>query len=161
MLSKMVSKGLKCRSEKGQAVVEFTFVALFFFMLIFAIVEFSHLFYTRLTLQHALSEAGRFMITGQGIDISGKDPNARLTIIKNKFCEKLIGTGLSCADLDSHLSVDCPGGCTQPAGGAGQTVTVSVRFEKHWFTALFNNISGGPVSLTVSTTWKNEPYLSS
>jgi Flp pilus assembly protein TadG len=161
MISQVLSIGQKWRSEKGQTVVEFTFVALFFFMLIFAIVEFSHLFYTRLTLQHALSEAGRFMITGQGIDISGKDPNARLTVIKNKLCEKLIGTGLSCADLDSHLSVDCPGGCTQTAGGAGQTVTVTVTFEKHWFTALFHNISGGPVSLTVSTTWKNEPYLSS
>ena len=56
--------------------VEFTFIALLFFTLIFAIVEFSHLFYTRLNLQHALREAGRLMITGQGYNPSS--PNARV-----------------------------------------------------------------------------------
>ena len=88
---------IKC--QRGQAVVETTFSFLIFMMVFFGIVEFSHLFYTRLNVQHALSEAGRYMVTGQGLDLSGTDPNARLTVIKNKFCENLIATGLSCANL--------------------------------------------------------------
>jgi Flp pilus assembly protein TadG len=139
--------------------IEFTLIALLFFTLIFAIVEFSHLFYARLNMQHALREAGRLMVTGQGIDPTGTNPNARLQAIQQKFCDQLIGTGFSCANINSDMSVSCLGGCTQPAGGPNQTVTVTVRFSKPWFTPIFNNLIGGPVSLSASTTWKNEPYM--
>jgi Flp pilus assembly protein TadG len=143
--------------EKGQVIVEFTLVALFFFTLLFGIVEFSHLFYTRANLQHALREAGRLMVTGQGF--SASNPNARLQLMQQKFCDQLIGTGLSCANINAHFAVTCVGGCAQPGGGPSQTVTVTVNFSKGWFTPLLNNIVGGPVGLTVSTTWKNEPFM--
>ena len=148
-----------CISQAGQAVVEFTLGFLLFLMVFYAIVEFAHLFYTRVNLNHALSEAGRYMITGQGIDASGSDPEARLTMIKQKFCRNLIATGLSCTDIDTHFEVTCIGGCTQPAGGPGQTVTLTATFQKSWFTGLFDSLMGGPVTLTTSTTWKNEPFL--
>lgn len=143
------------RSHRGQAVVEFSLVALLFFMVFFAIVEFSHLFYTELTLQHALREAGRYSVTGQGIDPSGTDPNARLTAIQNKFCQNLIGTGLSCATIASNFNVTCAGagGCTQAAGGPGQTVTLTATFQKPWFTGFL----GTPITFTLKTTWRNEP----
>jgi Flp pilus assembly protein TadG len=155
----MSLQSIKC--ERGQAVVETTFSFLLFMMVFFGIVEFSHLFYTKVNMQHALSEAGRYMVTGQGIDLSGTDPNARLTIIKNKFCQNLIATGLSCADLDSHMTVTCAGGggCAQPAGGPGQTVTLTAFYEKPWFTGLLNHILPVPVMLTASTTWVNELYM--
>ena len=147
-------------SEKGQTVVEFSLVVLLLFSLIFAIVEFSHLFYTELTLQHALREAGRYSVTGQGIDPSGADPNARLTAIRNKFCQNLIGTGLSCATIASNFILSCPGGCTGSAGGAaggpGDTVVLTATFQKPWFTGLF----GSPITFTLKTTWKNEPSFS-
>jgi Flp pilus assembly protein TadG len=136
-----------------------TFSFLIFMMVFFAIVEFSHLFYTRVNLQHALSEAGRYMITGQGIDLSGTDPNARLATIQNKFCQNLIATGLSCADLVSDMTVTCPGGCAQPAGGPGQTVTLTATYTKPWFTGLFNHLLPAPPLLTSSTTWVNEVYM--
>jgi Flp pilus assembly protein TadG len=149
---------MKC--QRGQAVVEITFSFLLFMMVIFGIVEFSHLFYTRLNVQHALSEAGRYMVTGQGIDLSGTNPNARLTIIKNKFCQNLIATGLSCANLQSTMTVVCAGGaCSQPAGGPGQTVTLTAIYTKPWFTGLFNQILPVPVTFTASTTWVNESYM--
>jgi Flp pilus assembly protein TadG len=137
-----------------------TFSFIIFMMVFFGIVEFSHLFYTRLNVQHALSEAGRYMVTGQGIDLSGTDPNARLATIKDKFCDNLIATGLSCANLQSAMTVACAGGaCAQPAGGPGQTVTLTATYEKPWFTGLFNHILPVPVTFTASTTWVNELYM--
>ncbi len=143
------------RSKRGQAVVEFSFAVVLLFMLTFGIVEFSHLFYTELTLQHALREAGRYAVTGQGYTTN---PNDRLTAIQNKFCQKLIGTGLSCTNISSHLAVTCTGGCTQPAGGPGQTVVLTATFTKPWFSSLIRTIVGSTVTFTLSTTWKNEPY---
>jgi Flp pilus assembly protein TadG len=149
------------RDQRGQAIVETTLSFLIFMMVFFAVVEFSHLFYTRVNLQHALSEAGRHMITGQGIDLSGADPNARLATIQNKFCQNLIATGLSCTDLVSAMTVTCAGGsgCSQPGGGPGQTVTLTATYTKPWFTGLFNHLLGTPPTLTSSTTWVNEVYM--
>ena len=70
-----------------------------------------HMFYTKTTLQHAIAEAGRYMITGQGIDHTGTNPNARLQKVQDKFCNNLIATGLSCADVSSHPTLTCVGGC--------------------------------------------------
>jgi Flp pilus assembly protein TadG len=147
------------RSQKGQAVVEMTFTFILFMAAVFAIIEFSHLLYTKINLQHALSEAGRYMVTGQGLDLSGSNPNARLQVVQNKFCDNLIATGLSCANVTSGMSVTCVGGCTQPAGGPGQTVTLTVTVAKPWMTILFDNLVPGPVTLTSNTTWINEKYM--
>jgi Flp pilus assembly protein TadG len=145
--------------QKGQAVVEMTFTFILFIAAVFAIVEFSHLLYTKINIQHALSEAGRYMVTGQGLDLSGSNANARLQEVQNKFCASLIATGLSCANLTSTMSVNCVGGCTQPAGGPGQTVTLTVTVARPWMTILFDNLVPGPVTLTSNTTWKNEKYM--
>ncbi|TMA07625.1 MAG: hypothetical protein E6J89_16340 [Deltaproteobacteria bacterium] len=146
-------------SEKGQTVVEFSLVVLLLFSLIFAIVEFSHLFYTELTLQYALREAGRYMVTGQG-DVSG-DPTIRANLIHDKFCQGLIGTGLSCPPIGTGTAANfrfiCGGSDCSPAGGnPGDTVKVTVKLTKPWFTGLF----GAPIPFTLSTTWKNEPSFS-
>lgn len=145
--------------RKGQAVVELAFSFLLFYTVVMAIVEFSHLFYTRINLQHALSEAGRYMVTGQGLDPSGVDPNKRLVEVEKKFCQNLVATGISCADVSSHFTITCVGGCLQPVGGPGQTVTLSVSYTKPWFTGMFNHMLPGPITLTANTTWKNENYL--
>jgi Flp pilus assembly protein TadG len=135
------------KSDRGQAIVEFTLVALLFFALLFAIVEFSHLFYVRLTLQHALKEAGRFMVTGQG-----GDADARKKAIEGIFLNRLIGTG---SGLQGPITFTCAGGCSQPVGGPGQTVTATATFIKPWFTGFFGTT---PITFSVSTTWKNEPF---
>ena len=53
------------RKQSGQAVVEMTLGFLLFFTIFMSIVEFSHLLYAKVTLQHALRTAGRYMVTGQ------------------------------------------------------------------------------------------------
>jgi Flp pilus assembly protein TadG len=159
LLFRDYSPSEKMRSQKGQTVVEFSLVVLLFFMLFFAIVEFSHLFYTQLTLQHALREAGRYMVTGRADvpDLSTSDPNDKLPrpqSIEAILKQQLIGTG---AGLQS-IAMTCGGAACSPAGGGpGDTVKVTVTFTKPWFTGLFG---GNPITFTLSTTWKNEPSFS-
>jgi Flp pilus assembly protein TadG len=151
------------RSNRGQALVEFTLAALLFFTLFFAIIEFSHLFYVRSTLIHALREAGRYMVTGRGI--AAEDPNARLNAIRAVFEKNLIGTG---AGLLEPITLTCVGPCSQLGGGPGQTVTATARFNKPLFIAFFRNffpaVGGCPegnACFTLRTTWRNEPSFSS
>jgi Flp pilus assembly protein TadG len=145
--------------KTGQSAVEMTFGFLFFYTVLMAIVEFSYMLYTKITIQHALSEAGRYMVTGQGQDLTHTDPNARLTAVENKFCNNLVATGISCANVASHITVSCVGGCSAPAGGASQTVTLTANYQRTWFTGMFNYLLPSPVTLTANTTWKNEPYM--
>jgi len=142
----------------GQSAVKFTLGFLLLYTVIMAVVEFSHMFYTKTTLQHAIAEAGRYMITGQGIDHTGTDPNARLQKVQDKFCNNLIATGLSCVNVSSHLTLTCVGGCAQPAGGPGQTVTLTATYSRAWFTGMFNHLLPS-ITLVANTTWKNEVYM--
>jgi len=152
----MTSQRLK--KNKGQSSVEFTLGFLLLYTVIMAIVEFSHMFYTKTTLQHAIAEAGRYMITGQGIDHTGTNPNARLQKVQDKFCNNLIATGLSCVNVSSHLTLTCVGGCAQPAGGPGQTVTLTATYSRGWYTGMFNHLLP-TITLVANTTWKNEVYM--
>ena len=52
------------KSERGQGIIELGLVFVLFSTMLFAIVEYSHLFYTKLNLRHSLQEAGRSMVTG-------------------------------------------------------------------------------------------------
>jgi hypothetical protein len=148
-------------SQRGQTVVEFTLIALLFFVLFFAIVEFAHLFYVRLALRHALAEAGRFMVTGQTLADSSGESMPRAEAIQSIFEKWLVGTG---AGLQEFV-MTC-GGAPCSGGGPGETVTLTVTFYKPLFVTYFANFLGGSngcpegrVCFSMSTTWKNEPYV--
>ncbi|HXF75998.1 MAG TPA: TadE family protein, partial [Methylomirabilota bacterium] len=118
--------------RNGQAVVEMTFGFLLFLALFMAIVELSHLLYAKVTLQHALRTAGRYMVTGkteqnqQGINIP------RDQMIHDIFCANVIAAGVQCPALGSpNFQFACVGEpCTAPGGGPEQTVTVTVSLLK-------------------------------
>ena len=146
------------KTGKGQSTVELAFAFPLLMMVFFGVVEFSHLFYTQLTAQNALRDAARYMVTGQGY--SSSDPDARADIIHDKFCQSLIGTGVSCPPIGADFKFTCGpvGGavdCVPAGGNPGETVTVIANLTKPWFTGLF----GAPITLTLRTTWQNEQYL--
>lgn len=144
-------------SRKGQATVEFALAALLFFTAFLAIVEFAHLFYTKLTLQHALREAGRFMITGSdggGTRCEQEGAGEPVTggAVVDKFYQNIKGIGgtpqLTIEGLDGSP------GC----GGPSQPVTLTATYTKPWFSVLANEFLPGGVPLSVSMTWVNEPF---
>lgn len=149
------------KSKSGQSIVEFTLAAPLFFAALYAIVEFSHLFYVRVTVQHALDEAGRYSSTGQGQDAD--NPNARLASIKDRFCRNLTATGLPCDRLTfdvSHTTSD--GGSVAGPGGRDDIVTISTTFTKPLFSGalkLLDPLFPTSVTMRLSTIYKNEPFV--
>ena len=142
------------KTGKGQSTVELALAFPLLMLVFLAVVEFSHLFYTELTAQSALREAARYMVTGQGYDAT--DPAVRAGLIHDKFCQSLIGTGVSCPPIGPDFKFTCGAvDCTPAGGNPGETVTVTATLTKPWFTGLF----GAPITLTLSTTWQNEQYL--
>ena len=85
--------------QRGQAAVELTLGFLLFFSIFMAVVEFSHLLYTKVTLQHALRSAGRYMVTGQTSTDGNGNSVARSDAIHDVFCANVIATGLQCPSL--------------------------------------------------------------
>lgn len=58
-------KSKLAKRQKGVAVVEFALTAILFLTVVFAIIDFSYLFWSNLTMQHAVREGARYAITGQ------------------------------------------------------------------------------------------------
>ncbi len=148
------------RSQLGQALVEFTLVALIFFTVLFSIVEFSHLFYVKLTLRHALADAGRFMVTGRTLEDPPGTELPREDAIKKVFEQWLIATG---AGLQS-FQMTC-GGATCTGGSSDEVVSLIATFNKPLFWPYFanflpgsGNCPAGNACFTMRTTWKNEPF---
>lgn len=148
------------RRQRGQTLVEFSLVALLFFTVLFAIVEFAHLFYVRLTVRHAIADAGRFMVTGRTLTDGSGQRMPREEAIQQIFEKWLIGTGTGLQDfVMTCAGVRCNG------GGAGETVTLTATFHKPLFVTYFANFFGGSngcpkghLCFSMSTTWRNEPF---
>lgn len=149
------------QSQKGQAVVEMSLIFMVFALLFFAVVEYSHLFYTKLTLRNALGEAGRYAATGQADIEDPQNPGSNLArpdAIRAVFDRFMLG--VVHADLQEFTINPADGG--EP----GETVTVTARFNKPLFTGLIGQFfpgvgscPAGQVCFNVSTTWTNEPFL--
>jgi Flp pilus assembly protein TadG len=151
------------RRSRGQAAVEMTFGFILFFVIFMSIVEFAHLLYAKVTAQHALGTAGRYMITGNtGLD-ANQNNIPRDIMIHDVFCANLIAAAIQCPSLGPDFSFVClpaPGtACSQPGGGPDQTVLVTVKVVKPALMPFFSRFfpSGG-VLMTLSTTWRNEPF---
>jgi hypothetical protein len=54
-----------CKNKRGAAVVEFAIAGLLFFTVLFSIVDWAILNFINLTMQHAVREGTRYVITGQ------------------------------------------------------------------------------------------------
>jgi hypothetical protein len=151
------------RRQNGQAVVELTLAFLIFFAIFMAIIEFSHLLYTKLTLQHALRTAGRYMITGRTKQNSEGNDLPRDEVIREVFCTNVIATGLKCPELDEGFEFQClDAPCKEDGGGPEQTVMVTVELYKPAMTPFFSQFfPAGGVRFQLSTTWRNEPFIKS
>jgi TadE-like protein len=146
------------KSQRGQAIVELTFGFLIFMSIFYAIIEFSHLLYTKVTLQNALRSAGRYMVTGQKITGVNRDQ-----VIHNVFCQNLIAVGVPCPDIGPDFQFTClpdgspPVSCS--GGGPDETVMVTVNLAKPALVPFFSQFfPAGGFPFSLSTTWHNEPY---
>src|SRR5882672_5686814 len=82
------------RNEKGSAAVEFGFVAIPFFACFFAIIEIGLVFFAGQTLETAVADASRMILTGQA---AGQ--NFQAADFKNQICTTAVQSLFTCANI--------------------------------------------------------------
>ena len=136
------------------------FCFLIFMTIFYAIIEFSHLLYTKVSLQNALRSAGRYMVTGRtGQDGSGNNI-PRDQMIHDVFCANVFAVGIPCPNIGSNFQFTCLDGTgCPPGGGPDQTVMVTLTLSKPALIPFFSQFfPTGGFPFQLHTTWKNEPY---
>ena len=117
------------------------------------------LFFTQMTVQHALREAGRFAVTGNRLpdpEHPGKDL-ARVNSIIQVVEKSAPGIDVSGVQINSTGG---PGSGPGSAGGPGDTVTISITVSMKLITPLIARLIGpdGVYTFTASTSFRNEPF---
>lgn len=142
-------------ARRGQSLVEFALVAPLFFLLVFGVIDFGRLFFTKVTLQHALREAGRYAVTGQKQATFNRCQSIR-NIAQKSASGLLTNPGsISIEAFDSQGNLDA----AHCAGRPGETVVVSLQTDLTLITPLIGRyFPNGVYTFKVSTSFKNEPF---
>jgi Flp pilus assembly protein TadG len=158
------------RKQDGTAAIEFGMVAAPFLLLVFAIIETALVFFAGQTLETAVADSARLIMTGQAQN-QGFDQTA----FKNAVCAKIYGL-FDCAngvkvDVKTYASfgainlappLDADGNFQntmnyQP-GGPGDIVVVRLFYQWPVFVTLLQNMAGNKRLLIATSTFRNEPY---
>ena len=162
------------RREDGAAAVEFALVAAPFLGLLFAIIETAFVFFAGQSLEYAVSQAGRLIMTGQA-DTAGYNK----TTFKNAVCANMTAL-FDCANklyIDVENYTKFSNASTTPPYANGQLDTskmdyqpgtpgdvVVVSFYYQWpiyVSLLSNNLSnqnGSNRLLVATSVFRNEPF---
>jgi len=166
------------RRQDGAAAVEFGFVALPFFALLFAILETALVFFAGQSLEAAVSEAGRQVMTGQVQNAGYSQADYK----KNVVCTYL-ASGVSmfdCANkvfvnVQTYTSFSSASSTARPVtngqldssklkydtGQPGDIVVVQLYYQWPIFVSLLgSNLAniGGDRLLVATSVFRNEPY---
>jgi Flp pilus assembly protein TadG len=162
------------RAQDGAAAVEFALVAAPFLALLFAIIETAFVFFAGQSLEYAVAQAGRLVMTGQA-DAAGYDQAA----FKNAVCAKVVAL-FDCqnklyANVQTYTSfgaasttppyqngqLDTTKMNYQP-GNPGDIVVVSLYYQWPIYVSLIStalaNQSGSNRLLIATAAFRNEPY---
>ncbi len=159
------------REQNGAATVEFALVAAPFFALLFAIIQTAIVFFAGQTLETAMADSARLIMTGQA-QLQGFSQTA----FKNAVCSRIYGL----FDCQNNLMVDVRRytsfsitDLSQPVkngqvdknfqfdpGGPGEIVVVRMIYEWPVYVPDLNlaNLAGGKRLLMATAAFRNEPY---
>jgi len=148
-------------NDSGQTLIEAALSLSIFLLLVFGTIDFGYLFYTQLTLQNAVRQAGRYALTGQCINGSnGSCSESRYNSVVQTL--QTVSAGLLNSSNTGAISITCTnagGGCPDGAGGPGDLVVITVTYPYHFVTgpaaAFFPNRSH---TITVSASFANEMF---
>ena len=163
------------RHEEGATAIEFGIVAAPFLALMFAIMETALVFFASQTLETAVADSARLIMTGQA-----QQQGYSQTQFKEQVCSRIKGL----FDCQSGMQIDVktydtfssisntkpigPDGKLQSAdfgytpGGPGQIVVVRIMYEWPVFASALNfnlsDLSGNKRLLIATAAFRNEPY---
>lgn len=132
----------------GQSLVEFALLLPVMLMMFFGTVEFGRLWFTKLTIRHAVVEATRFAVTGNRLsDPETGDPLSRVESIEQHLLNSAYSFDIEQIDIDPD-----------DGGGPEEVVRVTV-------TCVYNYTLPGfkdrlpTLRFDVSAAMRNEPYF--
>lgn len=158
------------RKEDGAAAIEFGLVAAPFLLLVFAIMETAFVFFAGQTLETAVSDSARLIMTGQAQQ-QGFDQ----TKFKSAVCSRIYGL-FDCAngikiDVKTYTSfssvnltppLDANGNfqdnTTYQPGSQGDIVVVRLYYQWPIFVSLLSNMAGNKRLLIATSAFRNEPF---
>jgi Flp pilus assembly protein TadG len=159
--SRLVGLGRRARGESGQALVEFTLVAMVFFLIVFGIIDFARFFQSWVTVQHAAREGARYAITGR-VDCDTYSDNRQGCI---QYVAKQATTGLSGAPGNvtvSFKSWDYPGYTQEHDGSAGDqcdAMEVKVDYDFTFAAPIIGDVLGAVhIPIAGRERMVNEPF---
>jgi len=140
------------RCPRGTVVLEFALVAPIVILLFVGIAEFGRFYHARLTLQHAVREAGRFAVTGNTL----VDPDTGQDLTRAESIRRVILDQAANLDLDvERLEIDPPDG-----GGPSAVVTVTAGFRFEFVApGVRQMFPEGGHDFTISMSMQNEPFF--
>ncbi len=168
------------RDERGAVAIEFAFLAIPFFTLIFAIIETSMVFFASQILDSAVQDAGRLVRTGQAQAANYNAASFRTAVCNGTFglfrCANLkikvsVVTNFSSASTSSVVATgtnctptNCPWTLTESysPGTGGDVVLVEVYYRWPMIVNLpglnLHNLSDGTRLLSSIRVFRNEPF---
>jgi Flp pilus assembly protein TadG len=130
-----------------------------FLLLIMGTIDFGFLLSTKVTLQNAVRQAGRYAITGNCVTQSNGTCNRYNSIIQTL---QNASTGLLNNSNTGDITISClsnGGGCPNNAGGPGDVVTITVNYPYHFLSPLISTFfSNRPYNVKVSAAFTNEAF---
>ena len=161
------------RRDDGAAAIEFGMVAAPFLALMFAIMETALVFFASQTLETAVADSARLIMTGQA-----QSQSFDKTAFKNSVCSKIGGlfecqAGLyvdvktypKFSDVDNSAPTIKPDGTIDTsynAGGPGDIVVVRLMYQWPVYASLLgftlSNVGGNKRLLIATAAFRNEPY---
>ncbi len=143
---------------RGQSLVEFSIVTMTFFLMTFAVIDFSWMMFNQLSMQDAVREAGRYAVTGNHL----KDPKKGTTLSRVESINLILQQSATGAKL-TRVDVSSTSGTkttTNSAGGPGDTVNIKVTCSVPLLTVALGRLVGSDKAFhfVVSSTFKNEPF---
>jgi Flp pilus assembly protein TadG len=174
------------RSEDGATVVEFAFVAVPFFALLFAIFETALMFWTNQVLEESLSQVSRSLITGQSRSIyTASTGAANAAKFRDDICARAPMGLIDCSKLsvdirvyNSFAAAGSGSSASNPIAGGTLNTTgftfnqpqkndiVVVRavldyqlFLTSWASTSLANIGAGRRGIVASAAFRAEPFV--
>lgn len=164
------------RREDGAAAVEFGLILLPFLALMFGIMETALVFFADQTLETAVADSARLIMTGQA-----QTQNLTATTFKNAVCARIYGlfncqagvyvnvqTYSSFGSISYTPPLDNNGNLVTAnmgysPGGPGDIVVVQLYYQWPIYVSLMNlnhlsNMSGNKRLLVATAAFRNEPY---
>jgi len=158
------------RKQDGAAAVEFGMVAAPFLFLVFAILETAIVLFAGQTLETAVSDSSRLIMTGQA-----QTKGLNQATFKTAVCARIFGL-FDCANgvfvdvktyanfgsVDLSPPLDASGNFqvnqTYQPGGPGDIVVVRLFYQWPIYLSLLQNMAGNKRLLVATAAFRNEPY---